>query len=61
MEEPAGGRIWGGLSLGWGKVCGCLLLPSLLLSSLVVTGATSGIGKAYAHEVSHDVLQPREC
>lgn len=26
--------------------------PCLLFSLLVVTGATSGIGKAYAHEVS---------
>ena len=31
---------------------GVALLLVLLLSSLVVTGATGGIGRAYAHEVS---------
>lgn len=47
-----------GLSWGGAKVSGCQHLLSLLLSSLVVTGATNGIGKAYAHEVSQGV-EPR--
>ena len=37
----------GGLDLGVLPSC-----PLLLLSVLVVTGATNGISKAYAHEVS---------
>lgn len=42
----------GGLRWGWGSASGAALLPDPLLSSLVVTGATSGIGRAYAREVS---------
>lgn len=47
------GSQWGGgLRWGWGSASGAALLPDPLLSSLVVTGATSGIGRAYAREVS---------
>lgn len=50
-----------GKDLGWAEVGqgsgGLALLLFPLLSSLVVTGATSGIGKAYAHEVNQD-LEP---
>lgn len=35
-----------------GPTAGKLPTPCPLFSLLVVTGATSGIGKAYAHEVS---------
>lgn len=41
--------------MGLGQSVKLPLLLFLLLSSLVVTGATSGIGRAYAHEVSQDL------